>query len=39
MPDIDETVFGAPVVDAPLDDFGDIEIIEALNSLHGDDAP
>lgn len=36
--EIDESVFDAPVVDAPLDDFEDIEIIEALNSLQGDDA-
>lgn len=37
VPDIDESVYDAPVVDAPLDGFEDIEIIEALTSLQGDD--
>lgn len=38
VPDIDENLFDALVVDASLDDFEDIEVIEPLNSLQGDDS-
>ncbi|XP_073138390.1 uncharacterized protein [Henckelia pumila] len=39
FPDPDMGPTDMPRVAAPLDDFGDFEIIEALNSLQGDDAP
>ncbi|XP_073119597.1 uncharacterized protein [Henckelia pumila] len=39
FPDPDMGPTDMPRVSAPLDDFGDFEIIEALNSLQEDDAP